>query len=159
MLNGVRCSCRVSQDSWCCSCRSKRNATWMWVLAREPPAGNRAAPLPSILLPASHSPPFNHKAFKKEPTWNISKGGGWKPKRLSVKGHPSCSMCVGEDRSSPNRSCHHVPVLFQVQHVLCNPHLESNVWTMKCLSKVHGFYQAVVAKIVGTCYRCRYNTS
>lgn len=79
------------------------------MLARELAAGDRAAPLPSVRPPATHSPPFKHKAFKKEPTWNISKGGGWKAKRLSVKGDSSCSVSVGEDRGSPNRSCHHVP--------------------------------------------------
>ena len=73
MLNQVRCSCRVSQDSWCCSWQSMRNAVWMCMLARELAAGNRTAPVSSILPPSKCSLPINVKAFKKEPTWQHPK--------------------------------------------------------------------------------------
>lgn len=36
----------------------------------------------------------------------------------SGKGDPSCYVCVGEGRNLPNRSCSHVPVLFQAWRVL-----------------------------------------
>lgn len=69
MLNQVRCSCCVSQETWCCSWQNTPNAAWMCVLAREPAAGNCAAPVSSILPPSKHSLSINVKAFKKEPTW------------------------------------------------------------------------------------------
>lgn len=54
-------------------------------------------------------------------------GEGGDPRRLSVKGDPSCYACVGEDRGLSHGSCHHMPVLLHVRHVLYNPQLKSSV--------------------------------
>lgn len=37
------------------------------------------------------------------------------------------------------QGCHHVPVMFQVQHVLYHRELGSSVWMVKCLANVRGF--------------------
>lgn len=84
-----------------------------------------------------------HRGLSSAPILPGHQQGRWRAKRLAVKGDSSCYTPVGEDRKLTEAviSCQ-----FCSKYSMCfvTHNSRVNVWTMKCSSKIHGFYWAVV---------------